>query len=96
MQRYAGEGEAAVFAAPQAWAGGGVQVQSLKAASDLFKTLSLPFLNWAGEAKRRRIEVPAVPLFVHERHSTKAILDRTMCCKARAWRWACSATEAWT
>lgn len=75
VQRCATEGEAAVFAAPQVWAGGGVQVQSLNAAADLLKTLSQPFLNWAGKAERHQIDVPTVPLFVHERHSTKAILD---------------------
>jgi adenine-specific DNA-methyltransferase len=76
VQRCASEGEAAVFSGPQqVWAGGGVQVQSLKAAADLLKSLSQPFLNWAGKAERHQINVPTVPLFVHERHSTKAILD---------------------
>lgn len=75
VQRCATEGEPAVFATPQVWAGGGVQVQSLKTAADLLKTLSQPFLNWAGKAERHQIDVPTVPLFVHERHSTKAILD---------------------
>jgi adenine-specific DNA-methyltransferase len=75
VQRCATEGAAAVFTAPQVWAGGGVQVQSLKAAADLLKSLSQPFLNWAGKAERHQIDVPTVPLFVHERHSTKAILD---------------------
>jgi adenine-specific DNA-methyltransferase len=75
VQRCATEGEAAVFAQAQAWAGGNVRVQSLKAAADLLQTLSRPFLNWAGKAERHQIDVPTVPLFVHERHSTKAILD---------------------
>jgi adenine-specific DNA-methyltransferase len=75
VQRCATEGEAAVFAAPQVWAGGGVQVQSLKAAADLLQALSQPFLNWTGKAERHQISVPTVPLFVHERHSTKAILE---------------------
>lgn len=75
VQRCATEGEAAVFAAAQVWAGGGVQVQSLKAAADLLQALSKPFLNWTGKAERHQINVPTVPLFVHERHSTKAILD---------------------
>lgn len=75
VQRCAAEGEAAVFARPQEWAGGGVQVQSLKAAADLLQALSQPFLNWTGKAERHQISVPTVPLFVHERHSTKAILD---------------------
>jgi len=83
VQRCATEGEAAVFAAPQVWAGGGVQVQSLKAAADLLKSLSQPFLNWAGKAERHQIDVPTVPLFVHERHSTKAILDGIKSRKAK-------------
>lgn len=83
VQRCAVEGEAAVFAQPQAWAGGGVQVQSLKAAANLLQALSKPFLNWAGKAERHQIDVPTVPLFVHERHSTKAILDGIRHRKAR-------------
>lgn len=83
VQRCATEGEAAVFAAPQVWAGGGVQVQSLKAAADLLQSLSQPFLNWAGKAERHQIEIPTVPLFVHERHSTKAILDGIKSRKAK-------------
>lgn len=75
VQRCATEGEAAVFTAPQVWAGGGVQVQSLKSTADLLQRLSQPFLNWTGKAERHQISVPTVPLFVHERHSTKAILE---------------------
>ena len=75
VRRCGSEGEAAVFAQPQVWAGGGVQVQSLKATAELLKTLSQPFLNWTGKAERHQILVPTMPLFVHERHSTKAILD---------------------
>jgi adenine-specific DNA-methyltransferase len=37
--------------------------------------LSQPILNWTGKAERHQISVPTVPLFVHERHSTMAILD---------------------
>nr|WP_250476213.1 site-specific DNA-methyltransferase [Caballeronia sp. INML1] len=75
VSRCAQESEAAVFQSPQIWKGGGVQVQSLKAAADLLQTLSRPFLNWAGKAERHQLSVPTTPLFVHERHSTKAILD---------------------
>jgi adenine-specific DNA-methyltransferase len=75
VQRCGTDGEAAVFLEPQVWAGGGVKVQSLKATAELLQTLSQPFLNWAGKAERHQISVPTVPLFVHERHSTKAILD---------------------
>ena len=83
VQRCGSEGEQAVFRQPQVWAGGGVQVQSLKAAADLLQTLSQPFLNWAGKAERHQMSVPTVPLFVHERHSTKAILDGIRSRKAK-------------
>ena len=38
------------------------------------KSLTQPFLNWTGKAERQQISVPTIPLFVHERHSTQAIL----------------------
>jgi adenine-specific DNA-methyltransferase len=75
IEQAAEKGEKAVFAEPLEWKGGGVRVESTKAAIGLLKKLSKPFLNWAGKAERHQISVPTVPLFVHERHSTKAILD---------------------
>jgi adenine-specific DNA-methyltransferase len=69
------KGEKEVFASPQEWKGGGVRVESTRAAVGLLKRLTKPFLNWTGKAERHQISVPTVPLFVHERHSTKAILD---------------------
>ncbi len=39
------------------------------------KAISGPFLNWAGKAERLSFDVPTLPLFVHERLSTKAILE---------------------
>ena len=36
--------------------------------------ISGPFLEWAGKAERLSFDVPTLPLFVHERLSTKAIL----------------------
>lgn len=83
VARCAEEGEAAVFKSQQVWKGGGVQVQSLKAAADLLQTLSQPFLNWAGKAERHQLIVPTTPLFVHERHSTKAILEGIKSRKAK-------------
>lgn len=83
VQRCGAEGEQSVFKQPQVWAGGGVQVQSLKAAANLLQTLSQPFLNWAGKAERHQMSVPTVPLFVHERHSTKAILEGIKSRKAK-------------
>jgi adenine-specific DNA-methyltransferase len=49
----------------------------------VLKSISKPFLNWAGKAERHQITVPSVPLFVHERHSTKGILDGIRHRKAR-------------
>ena len=34
-----------------------------------------PFLNWAGKAERLSFAVPTLPLFIHERLSTTAILE---------------------
>ncbi len=39
------------------------------------KGMTTPFLNWAGKAERMSFDVPTLPLFIHERLSTKAILD---------------------
>jgi adenine-specific DNA-methyltransferase len=75
IETAAEKGEKAVFGAVQEWTGGGIRVESTRAAVDLLKRLTKPFLNWAGKAERHQISVPTVPLFVHERHSTKAILD---------------------
>ena len=46
-----------------------------KAAASELRALGKPFLNWAGKAERLSFEVPTLPLFVHERLSTRAILD---------------------
>ena len=49
----------------------------------MLQQIGKPFLNWAGKAERHEIRVPTAPLFVHERHSTKAILDGIRHRKAR-------------
>src|ERR671910_814428 len=46
-----------------------------KAAAEKLKRLGKPFLDWAGKAERLSFDVPTLPLFVHERLSTKAILE---------------------
>lgn len=46
-----------------------------KAAADKLKAISKPFLNWAGKAERLSFDVPTLPLFIHERLSTRAILE---------------------
>jgi adenine-specific DNA-methyltransferase len=45
-----------------------------KAVTEL-KAMSKPFLNWSGKAERLSFDVPTLPLFIHERLSTKAILE---------------------
>lgn len=81
--RAAKESEAAVFAEPQVWKGGGVRVSSLSDAAQMLYQIGKPFLNWTGKAERQEIRVPTAPLFVHERHSTKAVLDSIRHRKAR-------------
>ncbi|MBI4660568.1 MAG: site-specific DNA-methyltransferase, partial [Verrucomicrobia bacterium] len=39
------------------------------------ESLSKPFLNWSGKAERLSFDVPTLPLFIHERLSTKAIIE---------------------
>lgn len=39
------------------------------------KAMSRPFLNWSGKAERMSFDVPTLPLFIHERLSTQAILE---------------------
>jgi len=52
-----------------------VTVRSLQDAVTALKRLGQPFLNWAGKAERLSFDVPTLPLFVHERLSTKAIVE---------------------
>lgn len=71
----ADKGESTVFAQPQVWAGTEERFTSLSQCAARLRSLTQPFLNWAGKAERQKISVPTLPLFVHERHSTQAILD---------------------
>lgn len=50
-------------------------VTGLRDAVAQFKAISRPFLNWSGKAERTSFDVPSLPLFIHERLSTKAILE---------------------
>ena len=79
-------GEAAVFAAPQVWQGSGETFTSLSQCAARLRSLTRPFLNWAGKAERWQVTVPALPLFVHERHSTQAILKTLKAHRARGTR----------
>ncbi|MXN49405.1 site-specific DNA-methyltransferase [Shinella kummerowiae] len=69
------KGEATVFARPQMWQGTEERFTSLMQCGARLRSLTKPFLNWAGKAERQQVTVPTLPLFVHERHSTQAILD---------------------
>lgn len=46
-----------------------------RGAAQELRAIQKPFLNWAGKAERLSFDVPTLPLFVHERLSTQAILD---------------------
>jgi adenine-specific DNA-methyltransferase len=48
------------------------EIRNLQSA---IERLARPFLNWAGKAERVSFDVPTLPLFVHERLSTKGIID---------------------
>ena len=66
-----------VFAKPESmeWRGATIEVRGLHEAVEQLKRLGGPFLNWAGKTERLSFDVPTLPLFVHERLSTKAILE---------------------
>ncbi|MFY9345992.1 MAG: DNA methyltransferase [Planctomycetota bacterium] len=67
------------FASPQEFRDGRgsivLRVTTLGEAVAELKRLSRPFLDWAGKAERLSFEVPTLPLFVHERLGTKAVLE---------------------
>jgi adenine-specific DNA-methyltransferase len=50
-------------------------LETAKAAAAELENLSRPFLDWSGKAERLSFDVPTLPLFVHERLSTQAILE---------------------
>jgi hypothetical protein len=49
-------------------------VAGLQDALALLKRMQVPSLNWTGKAERLSFDVPTLPLFVHERLSTEAII----------------------
>ena len=69
------KGEDEVFAEPQVWQGTEERFSSLSQCAARLRSLTKPFLNWSGKAERHQVSVPTLPLFVHERHSTQAILE---------------------
>lgn len=52
-----------------------LEVGGLTDALERLKRIERPFLDWAGKAERPAVEVPTLPLFVHERLSTDAIVQ---------------------
>jgi adenine-specific DNA-methyltransferase len=52
-----------------------IEVAGLQDAVAALKRLQAPFLNWSGKAERLSFDVPTLPLFVHERLSTAAIVE---------------------
>jgi adenine-specific DNA-methyltransferase len=50
-------------------------VGSLHDAVEQLRRLGRPFLDWTGKAERLSFDVPTLPLFIHERLSTKAIVE---------------------
>lgn len=75
FSKAAENGEAAVFATPLVWKGTEERFTSLSQCAARLRSLTKPFLNWTGKAERQQVTVPTLPLFVHERHSTQAILE---------------------
>lgn len=50
-------------------------LEQARQAGEKLKSLSRHFLNWAGKAERGDFTAPTLPLFVHERLSTQAVLE---------------------
>jgi adenine-specific DNA-methyltransferase len=67
------------FSEPKRFLGAGnavlMTVNSLGDAVAELQGLGKPFLDWAGKAERLSMDVPTLPLFIHERLSTQAILQ---------------------
>lgn len=51
------------------------KLENAKAAASKLQAMSSPFLKWAGKAERNEFQVPTLPLFIHERLSTRAIIE---------------------
>lgn len=51
-----------------------MSVSGLQDALAALRRMQAPFLDWAGKAERASFDVPTLPLFVHERLSTEAIV----------------------
>jgi adenine-specific DNA-methyltransferase len=51
-----------------------LMVAGLQDALTFLKDMQKPFLSWSGKAERLSFDVPTLPLFIHERLSTQAII----------------------
>lgn len=76
-------GDGQQFNSPETWKGTGETFRSVAQCVSRLQSLTRPFLNWTGKAERQQVTVPTLPLFVHERHSTQAILDTLKSHKAK-------------
>ena len=67
------------FSEPQRFTGADgrtlATVHGLEDAVEQLRAIERPFLGWAGKAEPLSFDVPTLPLFIHERLSTKAILE---------------------
>jgi adenine-specific DNA-methyltransferase len=70
-----------VESAAKAAAGDVDAAKILRDAARELRAMQAPFLEWTGKAERGQFEVPTLPLFVHERLSTQAILE-----SVRGWK----------
>lgn len=68
-------------AAEQAAGGDASAAEVLRSAARELRAMQAPFLEWSGKAEHLSFEVPTLPLFVHERLSTQAILE-----SVRGWK----------
>lgn len=50
-------------------------LEKVHTAARKLKKISTPFLQWSGKMERSEFTVPSLPLFVHERISTMAVLN---------------------
>ena len=56
------------------WKGTGESFDSVQMCIEKLKSLSKPFLDWAGKAEQHEVRIPTFDLFKHEELSTEAIL----------------------
>jgi adenine-specific DNA-methyltransferase len=50
-------------------------LEEAQAAAAELAAIQKPFLNWSGKAERLSFDCPSLPLFIHERLSTQAIIE---------------------